>query len=74
MLEDIAEVANVEEAVLKMGCEGCEYDIGGNDYSSLELFKELGIECRLRHGSLKVLLNKLSKDFKCKACSYLSLC
>jgi len=66
-LSDLLNLISIRPEVLKLDCEGCEYDIVENDYSSLELFKELGIECHLRHGSLKVLLNNLSKDFKCKA-------
>ena len=66
-LSDLLNLTSIRPEVLKLDCEGCEYDIVENDYFSLELFEELGIECHLRRGSLKALLNKLSKDFKCKA-------
>jgi FkbM family methyltransferase len=49
--------------VLKMDCEGCEYDVILNDYEHIKLFEELVVEY---HGSLEnILLNILRKDFNC---------
>ena len=55
------------DAVLKMDCEGCEYDIILNDYEHVKLFKELILEY---HGNVvnktvNDLLNMLSKDYRC---------
>ena len=48
--------------VLKMDCEGCEYDVILNDYEHIKLFEELVVEY---HGSLENILNILKKDFNC---------
>jgi hypothetical protein len=55
------------DAVLKMDCEGCEFDIILNDYEHVKLFKELILEY---HGNVvnktvNDLLNMLSKDYRC---------
>jgi hypothetical protein len=55
------------DAVLKMDCEGCEFDIILNDYEHVKLFKELILEY---HGdvvnkTVNDLLNMLSKDYRC---------
>jgi FkbM family methyltransferase len=48
--------------VLKMDCEGCEYDVILNEYEHIKLFEELVVEY---HGSLENILNMLRKDFNC---------
>jgi hypothetical protein len=55
------------DAVIKMDCEGCEFDIILNDYEHVKLFKELILEY---HGdvvnkTVNDLLNMLSKDYRC---------
>ena len=54
-------------AVLKMDCEGCEYDIILNDYEHIKLFKEIIFEYHARKTGIPVtkLLKKLNKDFRC---------
>jgi hypothetical protein len=56
------------DAVLKMDCEGCEYDIILNDYEHIKLFKELIFEYHSYTVNKPVddLLNVLSRDYKCE--------
>jgi FkbM family methyltransferase len=68
----LAEVINTyhidSEAVLKMDCEGCEYDIILNDYEYIKHFKELIFEyhAHAMRIPVDVILNKLTKDYKCE--------
>jgi hypothetical protein len=67
-LGDIAKVVvDVEGAVLKMNCEGCEYDIILNDYEHVKMFNEVYFEYHAYATKIPVvLLKKMSKDYKCK--------
>jgi len=58
---------NVNDAVLKMDCEGCGFDIILNDYEHVRLFRELIFEYHPRfvNKSLDDLLNVLGRDYKC---------
>jgi len=58
---------NVNNAVLKMDCEGCEFDIILNDYEHVKLFKELIFEYHSYTVNKPVdeLLNVLSRDYRC---------
>jgi len=58
---------NVDDAVLKMDCEGCEFDVILNDYDHVRLFRELIFEYHpmFVNKSLEDLLNVLGKDYKC---------
>jgi FkbM family methyltransferase len=55
------------DAVLKMDCEGCKYDIILNDYEHVKLFKELIFEYHSYTVNKPVdeLLNVLSRDYSC---------
>jgi FkbM family methyltransferase len=53
---------NVDNAVLKMDCEGCEHDVILNDYEHVRLFRELILEY---HSNANKLLKVLSKDYRC---------
>jgi len=55
------------DAVFKMDCEGCEYDIIFNDYEHVRLFRELILEYHPKHDNKSVddLLNVLGRDYKC---------
>ena len=53
---------NGDEAVLKMDCEGCEFDVILNDYEHVKLFKELIFEYHLNENKL---LKVLSRDYEC---------
>ncbi len=54
-------------AVLKMDCEGCEYDVILNDYEHIRMFKELIFEYHTYVFNKPVddLLNILGRDFRC---------
>ena len=66
-LGELLNLTGAEPDVLKLDCEGCEYDIIEHDYETLRLFRELGIECHpyLRGKELGDCLKYLSRDFKC---------
>ncbi len=55
------------DAVLKMDCEGCEFDVVLNDYEHVRLFRELIFEYHPRfvNKSLDDLLNVLDRDYSC---------
>jgi len=50
------------DAVIKMDCEGCEYDVILNDYEHVKLFRELILEY---HSNVNKLLKVLSRDYEC---------
>ena len=58
-LDELLNLTGAEPDVLKLDCEGCEYDIIEHDYETLRLFRELGIECHpyLRGRELGIALN-----------------
>jgi len=66
-LGELINMFNIDpsEAVLKMDCEGCEYDVVLNDYGHVRLFREVVFEY---HGDPMVLLNVLKNDFECELC------
>ena len=70
-LEDIAEKFDIRGAVLKMDCEGCEYDVVLNDYEHVRLFDEIYFEYHafITKIPVEILFKKLSKDFKCEIVS-----
>ena len=70
-LGGIAKVVDVEGAVLKMDCEGCEYDVILNDYEYVRLFDEVYFEYHayVTKMPVEMLLKKLSKNFECKIVS-----
>jgi FkbM family methyltransferase len=75
-LGDIAKVVDVSGAVLKMDCEGCEYDVILNDYEHVRLFDEVYFEYHAyaTKTPIDVLLKKMSKDYKCEIVSDEEFC
>ncbi len=67
-LSDIIEKYNIDAQILKMDCEGCEYDIILKDYDTVKEFDEIGFEFHAYNTKIPVskLLDKLNKDFECK--------
>jgi len=59
---------NIDAQILKMDCEGCEYDIILKDYDTIKEFDEIGFEYHTYNTKIPVkkLLEKLNKDFECK--------
>jgi len=63
-LADIIDKYNVgRDVVLKMDCEGCEYDVILNDYEHVKLFNEIAVECY--EGATGKLLKVLVRDYNC---------
>ncbi|WP_052307195.1 FkbM family methyltransferase [Thermogladius calderae] len=58
-------------AVLKMDCEGCEYDVILNDYEHVKLFGEVILEY---HGNLMPLLNTMKRDYDCSVFDKILYC
>jgi FkbM family methyltransferase len=57
------------DAVIKMDCEGCEFDLILNDYEHVKLFREFIFEYHLNFAgtlTLNDLLKMLNKDYKCR--------
>jgi FkbM family methyltransferase len=67
-LSDIIEKYNIDAQILKMDCEGCEYNIILKDYNTIKEFDEIGFEYHVDKTRITVikLLEKLNKDFECK--------
>ena len=67
-LSDIIDKYNIDPQILKMDCEGCEYDIILKDYNTIKEFDEIGFEYHAYNTKIPVskLLEKLNKDFECK--------
>ena len=67
-LSEIIDKYNIDAQVLKMDCEGCEYDIILKDYDTIKEFEEIGIEHHAYKTKIPAskLLEKLNKDFECK--------
>ena len=65
-LSDIIEKYNINAQVLKMDCEGCEYDIILKDYDTIKEFDEIEFEYHVDRTKIPVskLLEKLNKDFE----------
>jgi len=69
-LSEIVKICEIkgENAVLKMDCEGCEYDVVLNDYEHVRIFKELILEFHIDETGALIskLLTLLNKDFSCR--------
>ncbi len=67
-LSDIIDKYNIDAQILKMDCEGCEYDIILKDYDTIKEFDEIGFEYHVYNTKIPVskLLEKLNKDFECR--------
>jgi len=60
-----------EPYLLKMDCEGCEFDVILNDYEHVKMFKKLIIEHHAKITGVEYtkLIDKLSSDFHCELTS-----
>jgi FkbM family methyltransferase len=63
-----------EPYLLKMDCEGCEYDVILNDYEHVRTFDKLIIEHHTKYTGIEYrkLVDKLSSDFHCELTSVVS--
>ncbi len=67
-LGEIIKQYNIDSyAVLKMDCQGCEFDVILNDYDHVSHFKELIFEHHAYNTSISVreLLRELRKNYRC---------
>ena len=60
-----------EPYLLKMDCEGCEFDVILNDYEHVKMFEKLIIEHHAKITGIEYtkLVDKLSSDFQCELTS-----
>ncbi len=60
-----------EPYLLKMDCEGCEFDVILNDYEHVRMFDKLIIEHHAKITGIEYtkLVDKLSSDFHCELTS-----
>ncbi len=60
-----------EPYLLKMDCEGCEFDVILNDYEHVKMFEKLIIEHHTKSTGIEYtkLVDKLSSDFHCELTS-----
>jgi FkbM family methyltransferase len=60
-----------EPYLLKMDCEGCEFDVILNDYEHVRMFDKLIVEHHAKYIGIKYtkLVDKLSKNFHCELTS-----
>ena len=60
-----------EPYLLKMDCEGCEFDVILNDYEHVKMFKKLVFEHHAKKTGIEYtkLVDKLSSDFHCEPVS-----
>jgi len=63
----LSEIMPEDPYILKMDCEGCEYDIILKDYDTVRKFNVIVLETHecITHISHKVLLDKLNADYNC---------
>lgn len=66
--EILSKYTDSNDVVLKMDCEGCEYDVILNDYDHVKMFKEVMLEYHTYSMgiSLQSLLKILARDYLCK--------
>jgi FkbM family methyltransferase len=62
-LGDLIREFNLSGTVLKMNCEGCEYDVILNDYEHVKLSNEIAFE--YHEGATGKLLKVLVRDYNC---------
>ncbi len=67
LAEVLRQYGDNDKIVLKMDCEGCEYDVILNDYNHVNKFSEIYFEyhAHMVNKPVDVLLEKLSSDFTC---------
>jgi hypothetical protein len=67
-LSDIIDNYNIDDnTILKMDCQGCEYDVILNDYEHIKAFKEVIFEYHedIAGKPYQELLKRLSNDYNC---------
>ncbi|MGC9080049.1 MAG: FkbM family methyltransferase, partial [Nanopusillaceae archaeon] len=67
-LKTLFDQYKISNAVVKMDCEGCEFDLILNDYENIRKFENLIFEYhpKIAKKPIDILLNKLKKDYNIK--------
>jgi len=67
-LSDIIKNYNINTDVLKMDCEGCEYDIILNDYTTVSKFEQIVFEYHAYNTNISInnLMNILNQSHNCE--------
>jgi FkbM family methyltransferase len=67
-LSDIIKNYNIYTDVLKMDCEGCEYDIILNDYTTVSKFEQIVFEYHAYNTNISInnLMNILNQSHSCE--------
>lgn len=68
ILSDIIKNYNIHTDVLKMDCEGCEYDIILNDYTTVSKFEQIAFEYHAYNTNISInnLMNILNQSHSCE--------
>ena len=62
-LSEIIDKYNIDAQILKMDCEGCEYNVILKDYDTIKEFEQHINQIKI---PINKLLEKLNKDFECR--------
>lgn len=73
-LSQLFEQYGIEPDILKMDCEGCEYDVILNDYEHVKLFKEIIVEYHSRNDLFNELKLRLEQNYRCKVFHHIIHC
>jgi hypothetical protein len=67
-LNNFIKMYNLETDVLKMDCEGCEYNLILNDYEAVSKFDQLAFEYHAYNTGISIykLVQSLEKEYNCK--------
>jgi hypothetical protein len=67
-LNNVMKMYNLETDILKMDCEGCEYNLILNDYEAVSKFNQLAFEYHayITCMSIYQLIQSLEREYNCK--------
>ncbi|MCG2908007.1 MAG: FkbM family methyltransferase [Sulfolobales archaeon] len=67
-LSNVINKYNLETDVLKMDCEGCEYNLILNDYEAVSKFDQLAFEYHAYKSGISIykLIQSLEKEYNCE--------
>lgn len=67
-LNNVIKMYNLETDILKMDCEGCEYNLILNDYEAVSKFDQLAFEYHTYNTGISIykLVQSLEKEYNCK--------
>jgi len=67
-LNNVIKMYNLETDILKMDCEGCEYNLILNDYEAVSKFDQLAFEYHAYNTGMSIykLIQLLEREYNCK--------